>query len=87
MVNADKQDQALHALHRVLTAARRMALEAQPISRIAGVLDRTELLPRFLATREDQTAEYRDALEAITEKEPELRHALAAFDRDEPVRW
>jgi hypothetical protein len=26
-------------------------------------------------------------LEEITEKEPELQHALAAFDRNERARW
>jgi hypothetical protein len=87
MVTAEKKDQALQALHRVLTGARRMALEEQPACKIAEVLDWAELLPRFLAASDDKTAELRNALEAIIEKEPELQHALAAFDRSEPSRW
>ena len=87
MVTADKRDQALQALHRVLTGARRMTLEEQPTSRIAEVLDWAETLPRLLAAPDDRTAQFRDALEAISEKQPELQHALAAFDRCEPARW
>lgn len=87
MVCVEKRDQALQALHRVLTGARKMALEEQPPSRIAEVLDWAEVLPRLLAAPDDQTARFRDALEAICEKQPELRHVLAAFDRNEPARW
>lgn len=87
MVKVEKKDQALHALHRILTSARTMALEAQPSERIAEVLDWAELLPRLLAAPEDKTSEYRDTLEAITEKQPELQHILSAFDRSERVRW
>lgn len=87
MVCVEKKDQALHALHRVLTGARKMALEAQPTERIAEVLDWAELLPRLLAAPEDKTAEFRDALEAISEKQPELQHALSAFDQAERARW
>ena len=87
MVNPEKRDQALQALHRVLTGARKMALEGQPGPRIAEVLDWAELLPRLLALNDDRTVEYRNALEAIAERQPELQHAVAAFDREECVRW
>lgn len=87
MVKVEKKDQALHALHRVLTGTRRMALEAQPSQHIAEVLDWAELLPRLLAAPEDKTVEFRDALQAITEKQPDLQFALTAFDCNERVRW
>jgi hypothetical protein len=87
MVNPEKRDQALQALHRVLTGARKMALEGQPGTQIAEVLDWAELLPRLLALSDDRTKEFRDALEAIAERQPELQHAIAAFDREECARW
>jgi hypothetical protein len=87
MVCTEKKDQALQALHRVLTGARFMALTNEASSRIADVLDWAELLPRYLAATEDQTKQYRDTLVTIAEKTPELNHALAAFDRTECARW
>lgn len=39
MVTPEKKDQALQALHRVLTGTRKMALEAQSNCCIAEVLD------------------------------------------------
>jgi hypothetical protein len=77
----------MQALHRVLTGARTMALQGEANLRIAGVLDWAELLPRFLAAKDDKTEQYRDALAAISEKAPELNYALAAFDRTECARW
>ena len=87
MVCIEKRDQALQALHRVMTGARFMALTNEATSRIAEVLDWAELLPRYLAAADDKTKQYRDTLVTIAEKAPELDHALAAFDRTECARW
>lgn len=87
MIDPAKQNQALHALHRILTFARTMALEDQPTSRIAQVLDWAELLPRFLAAKQDKTSEFRSALEAIVEKEPGFKAAVAVFDWPRTARW
>jgi hypothetical protein len=53
MVRTEKADQALQALHRVLIGARLMAYQEESHSRIADVLDWAELLPRYLAARDD----------------------------------
>ena len=87
MIDPKKYDQALHALHTVLISARSMAYEGCNPAKIADVLDWAELLPRFIAAEQDKTAEFRDALEAIAEKQPAFRTVLTVFDRSEPVRW
>ena len=87
MVDPEKQNRALHALQRVLVSTRTMALQGQCSERIAAVLDWAELLPKLLASEQNKTQEFRDALTAIAEKEPSLEAAVSAFDWQEPVRW
>jgi hypothetical protein len=87
MVDLQKQKQALHALHRVLTFARTMALQGQSASRIAAILDWAEVLPRLLASEQDKTAEFRDALAAIVDREPTFNDAVEAFDFPPGTRW
>lgn len=74
-------------MHRVLIYARAMALDGESSQRIADVLDWAELLPRFLAAEQNRTAEYRDALIAIAEKEPLFNDAVAVFDWSKNPRW
>ena len=87
MIDPEKSDQALQALHRVLVETRLMALDGEPTSDIAEVLDWAELLPRLIATEGDKTEEFRDTLEAIVEKNSRFTHAVRAFARPQPVRW
>jgi hypothetical protein len=87
MIDTCRYNQALQALHRVLIEARFMAYEGQDSSKMAGVLDWAELLPRLLAAEEDKTSEYRSTLAAIAESDPRFAGALSAFDAGERVRW
>lgn len=87
MVDPSRHKQALHAIQRVLTFARTMALQGESTMRIAGVLDWAELLPRLLAAEQDKTDEFRNALAAIVEREPHFSDAVAAFDFPPGVRW
>ncbi|HEY8751102.1 MAG TPA: hypothetical protein VIM11_24175 [Tepidisphaeraceae bacterium] len=87
MVDPEKQNRALHALQRVLVFTRAMALDGQGSERIAAVLDWAEVLPKLLASEQNQTCEFRDALNAIAEKEPCFKAAVSAFDWPEPIRW
>jgi hypothetical protein len=64
-----------------------MALDGKSSERIAAVLDWAELLPKFLASEQNTTAEFRDALHAIAEKEPSFKSAVSVFDWPEPIRW
>jgi len=87
MIDPEKTDQAYQALHRVLVETRLMALDDEPTAKIAEILDWAELLPRHMAARDDKTAEFRDTLEAIVEKDARFSHALRAFAKPQPVRW
>jgi hypothetical protein len=83
----ERENQALTALHRVLIEARLMALEEEPVSEIAEVLDWAELLPQFLAAEEDKTDDFLNALQAIAHRQPRFDHAIGAFNRPQPLRW
>jgi hypothetical protein len=87
MVEPCRQKQALHAMQRVLTFTRTMALQGQPTARIAVVLDWAELLPKLLAAEQDKTEEFRSALAAIVDHEPQFSDAVAAFDFPPHTRW
>jgi hypothetical protein len=84
MIDAEKYDQALLALHRVLIEARMMGLQGESGASIAEVLDWAELLPGFLGGERENTDDFRNALEAIAEKSPRFTHALRIFDA--PIR-
>jgi len=86
VIQSEKQNQALHALHHVLIRTRTLAYQGCDPAHIADILDWAELLPRCIAAEKDQTAEFRNALEAIAEREPTLDVALTIFDQPEPAR-
>jgi hypothetical protein len=87
MIDAPKHTNALRALHLVLCHARTMALTGEEGAKIADVLDWAELLPRFIASSEDKTSDFENALEAIANKRPELRDVVEAFGSPVPARW
>lgn len=80
MIDDEKYEQALLALHRVLIEARMMGLEGESGPAIAEVLDWAELLPGYLGGERENTDDFRNALEAIVEKRPRFTHALRVFD-------
>jgi hypothetical protein len=86
MVRPEKQHQALHALHYVLIRARSMGYQGQPPREIADVLDWAELLPVHLAADEDRTADYRNALSALSQMKG-FAGVLAIFDSEERSRF
>lgn len=87
MIDPDKYDHALRAIHRVLVEARLMAYQGEDSARIAEVLDWAELLPKLIAVPENKTAEFRETLVAIVERRPEFRPSLRVFDNPERTRW
>jgi hypothetical protein len=64
-----------------------MALSGEESAKIADVLDWAELLPRYIASTEDKTSDFENALEAIASKSPELRDVVEAFCGPVPTRW
>jgi hypothetical protein len=49
-------------------------------SRLAELLDAAEILPTFLAQREDATEEFRAVVEDISEQFEECSHIIDEFD-------
>jgi len=86
MIDPEKHDQALLALHRVLIEARSMGLEGESGEAIADVLDWAELLPGFLLGERENTDDFRNALQAISEKRSRFKNALRIFDRPIPSK-
>jgi hypothetical protein len=85
MVNPEKLNNALFALHRILTEARAMTATGDARA-LAEVLDWAEPLPRMIGNKhEDQTEQFRQYIEAIVERQPRFRHALSAFEHTEEI--
>lgn len=80
MISAEKQANALEALHKVLILTRMMAYQNEPGADIADVLDVAEYLVVLIMKPEDKTAEFRQYLESMTQKREHFRHALRWFD-------
>lgn len=84
MIEPQRQNRALSALHRVLIEARHMALTGSPAADLASVLDWAELLPTLIAAPADKTKDFRVAIAAIADRFPGFRAALNVFDDPEP---
>jgi hypothetical protein len=88
MIPADKMPQALYALHGVIIALRRAALQSQNPAKIAAALDIVEELPRFLAKEENMRGAFEEALEELAERYPDLGIGLERFKQEElPLDW
>ena len=88
MVQPEKIDNALYALHLVLVRARFMAQHEEPPQELAKLLDYAEMLPRLLATKEDMTEKYREYLQGVVESFPVCRYILEKFDEPSaPPTW
>lgn len=83
MIRPDKIGNALYALNAVFFIARNMAYEKEPHQKIATVLDYAEMLPRFIASREDHTEDFRTYLEEMAIVYPLFNVALGRFDIDD----
>lgn len=88
MIRLEKQQQAYYALHIIMVRARQMAFEQTPHKEIANLFDYVEMLPRFLASAQDETDQFRSYLKTIAECYPICSHALVAFDSEStPEKW
>ena len=67
MIQDNRLENALHALNHILVRARWMAYEAD-CRELAELLDDAEILPMYIADREDMTETYQRSLEGISEK-------------------
>ena len=87
MIRPEKLNEALYALHFVLVTARSMAYH-ESSGGIANLLDWAEALPRFFATVDDRTDEFRRYLEGIVKDVSSCSHLLKTFDDSSaPKEW
>ncbi len=81
MIASAHYPQAINALHRALVISRNMALNKADQCDIADALDWIEILPTFIASPDDKTAQFREALAALAARFPDYATALVVFDR------
>lgn len=67
MIQDNRLESALHALNHILVRVRWMAYEAD-CRELAELLDAAEILPMYIADKEDMTETYRLSLESISQK-------------------
>ena len=80
MLRADKVQNGLCALSRVLVLARTMAYDQAKPGDMAEILDVAEYLPRLLAAEDDQTDAFREQLVGLARRWPDFESALECFD-------
>ena len=86
MIKPEKVPNALYALQGVLIHARMMAYEGAPHKKLAGILDAAEILPRLIASDEDETERFRRYVEGIS-IDYKWANILVRFDEPVPPAW
>lgn len=84
MIKSEKVPNAFYALQGVIIRARLMALTSS--EGVADLLDYAEMLPRFIASDEDQTEKFRAYLDEIAERY-KCAYVLERFDEPIPPAW
>lgn len=79
MIQLEKHNQALWALQQVIIRARFLASKENQMAKVVGLLDAAEELPQLIGDREECTAEFASALQAIAERYPYCRNIYAEF--------
>lgn len=88
MIREDKYRHALYALHQIFVRARFMAYTEETYKDIGIIMDYAERMPGFLASDEDETEQFRQYLEVIIERFPQLTYIIQRFDSDSvPDKW
>ena len=83
MIQPERLNSALYALHLVLVELRAMSFAGADQRVMAELLDWAEAMPYLIAeSDEDRTRSFRGHLEAIAQACPRLRRALVAFDEN-----
>ena len=83
MIQSEKLESALYALHVVLVELRSMSFEGADPAVMAQLLDWTEAMPFLIAQQdEDRTQSFRNHLAGIVDTCPRLERALTAFDEN-----
>lgn len=80
MLHPGKVNAALRAIHLLAVQARFMAQNEEPYGSIARLLDYVEMLPRLVASRQDETETFRAYLQEAARLHPTCALALLRFD-------
>lgn len=79
MIQPEKYERALEAIHSIMIRARFMAYESGAKD-IADLLDAAELLPEYVAAEGDMTHEFREMLAGVAQTDRGCTHVLERFD-------
>ena len=79
MIRSEKYLKALTALQQVIIRARYLASKNEQMTKVVGLLDAAEELPRMIADDADCTEEFAASLQAISERYPYCRNIFAEF--------
>ncbi|MCI0387593.1 MAG: hypothetical protein MOB07_02315 [Acidobacteria bacterium] len=92
MIRSEKYVKALSALQQIIIRARFLASKEEQKTKVVGLLDAAEELPRMIADDEDRTETFAAALQAISERYPYCRNIFVDFSgetggsSDEPAK-
>jgi hypothetical protein len=86
MIKPEKMPNAVYALQSVLIKAREMAYQSASARDLGGILDYAEMLPRFIASEEDETDKFREYLAEIADGY-KCAFVLQRFDEPAPPKW
>ncbi len=86
MIDADELGVALYALQGVLVKARNMAYKKEDYSKIAELLDYAEELPWLLASDDNRTKEFKEAIAQIAKKF-NCYYVLQSLESEAPPGW
>ena len=83
MIQTQKLESALYALHAVLVELRSLSFEGVDPAVVAELLDWAEAMPFLIAQQdEDRTESFRSHLAGIVDTCPRFRRVLTAFDEN-----
>jgi hypothetical protein len=86
MINANKQEHALRALHEILVVARSRANQSGD-KRLFDLLDAAEILPKYIAEAADRTLLFRQAIKDLGALCPESAYIIDDFDSEFVGAW
>ena len=85
MIQPEKYNQSLRALQQVIMMAPFLASKENQMAKVVGLLDAAEELPQLIADREECTAAFASALQAIAERYPYCRNIYVEFMQETGV--
>ena len=82
MIREEKYKQALWALHQIFVQGRFMAFRKESYDDIANLLDYAEIMPKYIASEDDETERFLRSLESLAKTFPKLQVILDEFNAE-----